>query len=126
MITRLLLYPPLAYGRLGPSPTPCDNYSWGPSDLSPRGTGKTTIRPEETLDVAPDGTVTVRIPSEVQFKDADGFRPVCPFFELHADWTTQDGTDSGPLTPDVLAAAGLDLADLRWKVTVAHLKAFHY
>ncbi|MGQ0717291.1 MAG: hypothetical protein ACT4NP_08225 [Pseudonocardiales bacterium] len=126
VITRLLLYPPLAYGRLGPSPKPCDNYSWGPNDLSPRGTGKTTIRAEDTLDVAADGTVTVRTPTEVQFKDGDGFRPVCPFFELHAEWTTEDGAQSGPLTPDALAAAGFDLASLRWEVTVANLKAFHY
>ncbi|MGQ0773924.1 MAG: hypothetical protein ACT4NY_05825 [Pseudonocardiales bacterium] len=126
MITRLVLYPPLAYGRLGPSPSPCDNYSWGPNDLSPRGTGKTTIRPEETLDVAADGTVTVRTPAEVQFKDADGFRPVCPFFELHAEWTTDEGAQSGPLTPEVLAFNGHNLADLRWEVTVANLKAFHY
>ncbi|MGH3943282.1 MAG: hypothetical protein ACRDTG_32595 [Pseudonocardiaceae bacterium] len=126
VITRLLLYPPLAYGRLGPSPTPCDNYSWGPNDLTPRGTGKTTIRPEETLDVAADGTVTVRTPAEVQFKDVHGFRPVCPFFELHAEWTTDEGMQSGPLTPEVLTAAGQHLADLRWEVTVANLKAFHY
>ncbi|MGH3916241.1 MAG: hypothetical protein ACRDTC_22965, partial [Pseudonocardiaceae bacterium] len=126
MITRLVLYPPLAYGRLGPSPKPCDNYSWGPNDLSPRGTGKTTIRPEETLDVAADGTVTVRTPAKVQFKDANGFRPVCPFFELHAEWTTDGGAQSGPLTPDVLVANGHDLTDLGWTVTVANLKAFHY
>lgn len=126
MITRLLLYPPLAYGRLGPSPEPCDNYSWGPNDLAPRGTGKTTIRPEETLDVAADGTVTVRMPATVRFKDAAGFRPVCPFFELHAEWTTDDGPRSGPLTAEVLAAEGLDLADVRWEVEVANLKPFHY
>jgi hypothetical protein len=126
VITRLLLYPPLAYGRLGPSPEPCDNYSWGPNDLAPRGTGKTTIRPEETLDVAADGTVTVRMPATVRFKDAAGFRPVCPFFELHAEWTTDDGPRSGPLTAEVLAAEGLDLADVRWEVEVANLKPFHY
>jgi len=105
------------------------DFSWdktlagaSPKYLDRRG----AIRPEETLDVAADGTVTVRTPTEVQFTDADGFRPVCPFFELHAEWTTDNGVQSGPLTPDVLAADGHNLADLRWEVTVANLKAFHY
>ncbi|MCK9879026.1 hypothetical protein MXD59_25260 [Frankia sp. Ag45/Mut15] len=126
MIDRLWLYPPLAYGRLGPSPTPCDNYRWGPNDLSSRGTGRTTVQPAETLEVAEDGTVTVRRPAAVTFKDAAGFRPVCPFFELHGAWTVDGVAQEGPITVEVLAAAGLALADVRWEVEVANLKAHHY
>lgn len=150
MLERLWLYPPLAYGRLGPSPNPCDSYLWGPNDLSPRGTGKTTVLPAETFDLGDDGTLTSRIPATVTFKDADGFRPVCPFFELHGEWTDDAGGSArrrgrgrghgrgggggggggerrhGPITPDVLAANGFDLADVVWEVEVANLKPFHY
>ncbi|WP_086603142.1 hypothetical protein [Streptomyces swartbergensis] len=87
MIERLWLHTPLAFARLGPSSVPCDNYRWGPSDLRPRGTGKTTVVPDLTLDVAADGTVTERMPEYVQFKDEAGWRPLCPFFELHGSWT---------------------------------------
>lgn len=80
MIQSLWLYPPLAIARLGQFDTPCDNFHWGPNDLRPHGTGQTIIEPNETLDVAADGTVTFTIPSEITFKDAKGFKPVCPFF----------------------------------------------
>ena len=89
MIKRIWLYPPLAFARVGSSPTPCENFYWGPDDLSPQGTARTQIVGAETLEVAEDGTVTVRPPSpsgSVVFKDGDAFRPVCPFFELHAAW----------------------------------------
>lgn len=126
MIDRIWLQPPLAIARLGASAVPCDNYRYGPSDLSPRGTGKTTVEPVETLDVAADGTLTTRTPQKVRFKDADGWRPVCPFFEVHGSWTTTDGESrTGALTTDVLAGFGLDLGDVRWRVSVANLKAHH-
>jgi hypothetical protein len=82
MIEKLWLYPPLAIARLGTSNTPCDNFTWSPDDLRPRGTGKTTIKPAQTLQVAADGTVTATItmPTEISFKDAQGLKPVCPFF----------------------------------------------
>ncbi|MEV5407863.1 hypothetical protein AB0K60_03345 [Thermopolyspora sp. NPDC052614] len=126
MIERLWLYPPLAFARLGPSPIPCDNYRWGPSDLSPRGTGKTTVVPEETLDVAEDGTVTVRLPDRVRFKDADGFRPVAPFFELYGTWSADGDRHSGPITPAILEGFGIRLDQVRWETRVANLKAYHY
>lgn len=126
MIRRLFLYPPLAFARLGPSPTPCESYEWGENDLSPRGTGKTTAVPTETLSVADDGRVKAAVPSEVVFKDEVGFRPVCPFFELHAEWDDEEGAGSGPVTPAVLSRFGLTPADLSWTVDVANLKAFHY
>ncbi|MEO3870914.1 hypothetical protein ABGB18_19050 [Nonomuraea sp. B12E4] len=126
MIERLWLHPPLAIARLGPSPAPCDNYRWGPSDLTPRGTGKTTVVPEETLDVAADGTITRRTPDEVRFKDEHGFRPVAPFFELFGTWKAGGTTRTGPVTPEVLRESGITLGDVRWVVRVANLKAFQY
>ncbi|MEU4695076.1 hypothetical protein [Actinoplanes sp. NPDC023714] len=126
MIESIEILPPLGFGRVGPSRTPCDGYTWGPNDLHPRGTGKTTIRPAETLAVAADGTVTGSVPATVTFKDATGWRPVAPFFELHGRWTLNGRTESGPLTADVLAASGLSPGDLRWRIEVANLKAFHY
>ncbi|MBT2412045.1 hypothetical protein J7I94_15955 [Streptomyces sp. ISL-12] len=126
MIDRIWLHPPLAIARLGPSPVPCDNYHWGPSDLSPRGTGKTTVVPAVTLDLAADGTLSERMPTKAQFKDTDGWRPVCPYFELHATWTSGGERRTGPLTEAVLAESGLSPADLCWRVAVANLKAYHY
>src|SRR6266700_4778649 len=127
MIQKLWLYPPLAFARLGRSETPCDSFYWGPNDVRPRGTGKTTIQPAETLHVAVDGTVTSSLPTEIILKDAAGFRPICPFFELHGEWSTQDGTvHSGPITQQALTLFGLTAHDLKWKVEVANLKPFHY
>lgn len=127
MIEQIWLHPPLAFARLGPSPVPCDNYRWGMSDLTPRGTGKTVVEPRPSLDVAEDGTLTEREPEgdRVRFKDADGFRPLCPFFEVHAAWTVGGERHTGPLTTEVLAAAGTELAAVRWEVEVANLKAHH-
>jgi hypothetical protein len=127
MIQKLLLYPPLGFARVGPSETPCDSFYCGPNDLRPRGTGKTTILPAETLHISADGTVSLSLPTKITFKDAAGFRPVCPFFELHGEWMTADGTaESGPITPQVLGMFGLTARDLTWEVEVANLKAFHY
>lgn len=126
MITSVWLQPPLAFARLGPSPTPCDAYQWGPDDVHPRGSGKTAIVPAETLHVADDGTVTSEVPDTVRFKDEAGFRPVCPFFEVHAAWTDGAESGSGPLTPALLARFGIALADVRWTVRAANLKAHHY
>ncbi len=126
MIEKLWLYPPLAIARLGTSATPCDNFHWSTDDLRPRGTGKTTIQPAQTLQVAADGKVTASIPKEISFKDAQGFKPVCPFFELHGQWRTDTGVQEGAITPQVLAQFGLATKDLQWKVEVANLKPFHY
>lgn len=128
MIEQIWLHPPLAFARLGPSPIPCDNYHYGPSDLTPRGSGKTVVQPAPSLDVAADGTLSQRLPQEgerVRFKDDDGFRPLCPFFEVHGAWTLDGEQHTGPVTVDVLDGFGLALADVRWTVEVANLKAHH-
>ncbi|MET9731054.1 hypothetical protein ABZZ79_10430 [Streptomyces sp. NPDC006458] len=125
MIEQLWLQPPLAFARLGPSRTPCDNHSWGPSDLTPRGTGKTTVVPQPTLDLAANGTLSQRTPEHVRFKDAQGWRPICPYFEVHGSWTVDGERHDGPVTEDVLREFGLSLADVTWTVAVANLKAHH-
>ena len=107
MINKLWFYPPMAFARLGASDRPCDNFHWSANDMQPRGTGKTTIEPAQTLHIAKDGTVTSSIPSEISFKDTQGFRPVCPIFELHGEWTTEAGVKSGSITPDSLEQFGL-------------------
>lgn len=126
MIEKLWLYPPLAFARLGTSTNPGDNFNWSANDLRPRGTGKTTIKPAQTLHVAVDGTVTASIPTEISFKDTQGFKPVCPFFELHGQWRSDTGVEEGAITPEVLAQFGLTSRDLQWKVELANLKPFHY
>ncbi|WAZ19207.1 hypothetical protein STRCI_000241 [Streptomyces cinnabarinus] len=125
MIEKMWLYPPLAFARLGPSPEPCENYRYGPNDLTPRGTGKTVAVPAPSLVVAADGTLTERPPqgNRVRFKDARGWRPICPFFEVHGTWVIDGVRDDGPITTEVLDAFGLTPADVQWKVEVANLKA---
>jgi hypothetical protein len=127
MLERIFVVPPLAFARVGTSPTPCDAFLWGPNDLLPHGSGTTTLQPAETLDVAPDGAVSSRTPDTIVFRDANGIRPVCPFFELHADWIDAAGAPcSGPVTQDLLSEWGVALSDIEWRVELGNLKAFHY
>ena len=125
MLKRLLITPPLAIARLGSSEVPLECYHWGPNDDRPRGTGKTTITPAETLKIQPDGTVTGYTPGAIQFKDGDQYRPVCPFFELHGEWESEGKTIQGPITKGLLAGWGIPLEHLRWTVHAGNLKPFH-
>lgn len=124
MLEAIWIYPPLAFARLGSSPQPLDCFHWGPNDVRPRGTGKTTILPAETLYMQEDGTIESSTPATVQFKDEEGFRPVCPFFELHGRWRTEEDTVEGPITPEVLAQFGLNSSSLRWVIKVGNYKAY--
>ncbi|MFO1323632.1 MAG: hypothetical protein U1F15_06170 [Burkholderiales bacterium] len=127
MLTKIFIAPPLGIARVGASATPCVAFHWGPNDLSPHGTGTTSLVPAETLELAADGTVTSHVPREIVFRDRQGIRPVCPFFELHAEWTAADGSPhSGPVTVALLQEWGAQLADVRWQVEVANLKPYHY
>ncbi|WP_323073692.1 hypothetical protein [Mycetohabitans endofungorum] len=127
MLERIFIVPPLAFARVGTSTTPCDAFLWGPNDVVPRGSGTTTLQPAETLSIASDGTVTSRIPDTIIFRDAEGIRPVCPFFELHARWTNAAGEPhSGPVTQDLLDEWGIALSDIEWQIELGNLKAFHY
>ena len=132
MITELWLSPPLAMARLGSSPNPCENFEWGPTDVSPGGTGKTTLRPLDSLSLDDEGRVTETPKSSALiFKDqtADGtwqFRPVCPYFELFGNWEIGGEAHSGAITRDVLQALGLSASDITWRVRLANLKAYQF
>lgn len=125
MLKRLLISPPLAIARLGSSDVPLECYHWGANDDRPRGTGKTTIKPAETLKIQPDGSVTSYTPGAVQFKDGDKYRPVCPFFELYGEWESDGKTIQGPLTKALLSGWAISLEQLRWTVHAGNLKPFH-
>lgn len=125
MLKRLLITPPLAIARLGSSDTPLECFHWGPNDDRPRGTGKTTISPAETLRILADGTIKSFTPAAIQFKDGDSFRPVCPFFELHGEWESNGKLVRGPVTSAVLKRFGFTVGQLRWTVDAGNLKPFH-
>src|SRR6266508_1247172 len=126
MIKRIWLHPPLAFARVGSSKHPCDNFCWGPDDLAPEGTARTRIVPMESLKVAEDGAVTAYPPNDpFVFKDGDAFRPVCPFFELHAEWRIGGEAGTGRLTKAILDQLKIPLEALTWRVNVYNLKAFH-
>src|SRR5262245_33286815 len=125
-IESLWIYPPLAFGRLGGSDTPLEGFQWGLDQNTPRGSGRTTILPALALRVADDGTVTSYVPECIQFKDDQGFRPVCPFFELHARCVDADGkVTEVPVTQSLLDRYNLPLGQLAWSVDVANLKPFN-
>lgn len=124
MLKSIHVVPPLAFARVGPSPTPCASFMWGP-----RGAGaeSTTLEPAESLDIAEDGQISSFVPSELVFRDAGGIRPVCPFFELHGSWEDAQGNiQSGHITKDLLVGWGLRLEDIEWSIELGNLKAFHY
>lgn len=127
LLKKIWLTPPFAIARVGRSQTPCASFFWGENDLSPRGTGKTTILPAETLTVSETGEITGEIPTHIYFKDKEGFRPVCPFFELKCEWEDLEGNlYSGSVTPDLLEKLGVDASSIFWTVEIANLKAYHY
>ncbi|MGH6840871.1 MAG: hypothetical protein ACREDV_02090 [Methylocella sp.] len=128
MLVRSIWFsPPLAIGRVGPSSTPQVAYSWSSNDLNPRGSGATTLEPRPTLTIAADGTPSVTTPQAILFRDAEGIRPVAPFFELWADWTDNSGAlRSGPLTFVLLSAFGTSADQLEFEIETTNLKAFHY
>lgn len=125
MLKRLLITPPLAIARLGSSEVPLECFDWGPNDDRPRGTGKTTIAPAETLQILADGTVKSFTPAAIQFKDGDHYRPVCPFFELHGEWESKGEIVRGPVTPSVLKRFGIQTSQLVWVIDAGNLKPFH-
>ncbi len=132
MIDAIWLTPPIAIARLGSSETPCPNFTWGPTDDGPGGTGKTTLRAAPSVELDANGNPSIVEPAdEVIFKEEDGngtwhFRPVCPYFELHGRWTINGTTSSGPITKLVLEDSGLDLSQVRWQIRLANLKAYEF
>jgi hypothetical protein len=126
MLKRIWLAPPLAFARVGGSPIPCCAFVWSADDLTPDGTAQTTLQIAETIDLDADGIPTRANPDRIIFRDADGIRPVCPYFELHGTWSEGRRDVSGPVTKTVLDRCGIRLSDIRWEVHCAQLKAFHY
>lgn len=100
---------------------------WSNTDLQPRGTGKTTLIPVESLALDDKGRITTYVPQTIVFRDEEGIRPVCPFFEVHGEWIDATGTlVSGPVTARLLQSWGGSLQDMAWTVKLGNLKAFHY
>lgn len=130
MLKEIWLVQPLAFARGGGSPIPCDAFNWGGPDLSPDGSGRTIVVPADTLLVDPEtGAVTLKPAADIDeiiFRDAQGIRPVCPFFELHGSWEIDGARHEGALTPDILAACRLSPADLIWRVEFQNGKAAHW
>ncbi|MFM0670231.1 hypothetical protein [Paraburkholderia sediminicola] len=125
--------PPLAFGRLGGSGRPLENYQWC-DDTTLHGAGRTVIEPATTLQVLPDGSLAVYRPSVLEFVDDGEFRPVAPFFELWAtvEWSSDDpeskthgpGTVSDvPLTETLLGRLGSGLDGVSYSIHLANRKA---
>ena len=103
-IQRILCNPPLAIARLGASDVPMDAFSWSEGD-DPHVIGETRIKPEWTLRVESDGSLTPFLPTEFVLKDNDNVRPVAPFIELWCDVGTDGDEDNWarvPLTKTLL------------------------
>lgn len=122
-IRRIWLQQPIAFARAGGSDTPVPAFRWTFPDLRPRGSARTTIHPVPSLVVQDDGTLRQQDDPFVLFKDENGIRPVCPFFELHGECDSREGSDTR-LTEEDLRKNGLSLADLEWDVRHANHKAY--
>jgi hypothetical protein len=120
MIRELRLLPPLAIARLGASASPMDNYDVIVDPAHPLG--YRTLRPAETLEVDPVTGEILRTftPARLAFTESRRVRPVAPFLEL---WALV-GADLVPVTTELLAADGLEPADVIWTVHVANHKVF--
>ena len=124
MIRKIWLVQPLAFARVGSSKEPLQNYYWTSNDLRPNGTGRTDIVADESLSINGAGEVSADSSSRtIRFKeDGQHIRPVCPFFELRGEWDSGEG----PITPEILQAAGLRVEDVTWEVEHCNLKASHF
>lgn len=130
--------PPAAFGRLGGSKRPLDNYEWR-TDPTIHGGSQTAIEPATTLDVSEDGTVEPYRPGVIRFRDGKDLRPVAPFFELWARilYTPADETAAAgrsgapvagkqaevPLTATLLRELGGTLDGISYVVRVGNRKA---
>ena len=120
-IHALRLLPPLAIARLGSSPSPMDNYDVITDDAA----GFRRLVPAPTFHIHPaTGEILNSVaPATVTFRDADKrIRPVAPFFELWAQFTS-DGPLQ-PLTMPHLQELALQPSQITWRVRVGNLKAY--
>jgi hypothetical protein len=122
----VFVHPPLAVARLGASPVPLDAFHWEAA-VDPHLRGETVIAPSWTLDVAVDGSVTPRMPTEIIFRDGNAVRPTAPFFEIWAllgRAKSEPSTwDPAPLTPALLKSLGLTLRDVHLEIEAVNGKA---
>jgi hypothetical protein len=121
-IVELFFLPPLAIGRVGGSDTPLESFRWG-ADNAIHAAHRTVIEPAVTLEIAEDGTPLPYIPSTIRFRDAEKLRPVAPFFELWVRTQEAQQVNEAPLTLDLLDSLGLEIGDLRFRISVANKKA---
>ncbi len=123
-IRKIWLQQPIAFARAGGSSDPVPAFRWTFPDLRPRGSARTTIYPESSFSVDNDtGSLTQVDEPFILFKDENGIRPVCPFFELHGECDGQDPLDSR-LTEQDLRNSNLSLADIEWEIRHANHKAY--
>ncbi len=115
---RLVILPPMAIARVGSGLEPLEAFSWGENEFGPDGSGKTSIRPEPSLRFGDDHALSAYLPSAIRFKDEGGFRPVCPFFELHGVWSEGGAEHTAPID-----TAMVPPGQVTWQVDVANLKA---
>jgi hypothetical protein len=120
-IVGIRILPPLAIGRLGASSTPLESYDLEVSPDDPLGFRRIVGR--ATLEVSPErGDIARQYrPQKIEFRDAEGIRPVAPFLEVYAQLA--DGA-LVPLTVKLLEDNKLTPEDVRWSVHVANIKAY--
>jgi len=116
--------PPLAIARLGGSSVPMDAFSWSAGD-DPHVIGESRAKPRWSLRVESDGSVTPVMPTTLTLKDNGQIRPVAPYIELWCD-VGDDGDEGNwvrrPLTKSLLAANGLNAANVTFGVSATNLK----
>src|SRR3981081_4085152 len=83
MLKRIWLTPPLGFGRVGGSPTPSDAFMWGHSDLTPQGSGLPPLALAERFNLDRNGVPTRVESDRILFRDRQGIRPVCPYYDFH-------------------------------------------
>jgi hypothetical protein len=122
-IKNIRLLPPFAISRFGSSSVPLEAFELRVADdapLAPRA-----LIPKETLvvDVVRGEVTHSYVPEQgrIRFRDDEGIRPVCPFFEVFAEISDDEFV---PLTAQMLNGEGMGPENVRWSVEVANLKAF--
>lgn len=124
-IQAIFCNPPLVIARLGGSTVPMQAFSWQ-ENPNPHVIGETQIKPEWTLNVESDGSVTPVMPAEFVLKDNGQIRPVAPFVELWCDVGDDGDTENWerqPLTKSILAEHGLNASNITFKARAMNMKA---
>jgi len=69
MLTRIWLTPPLAFARVGSSPTASVAFTWSVNELTPDGSGKTTLALAETINLDDNGVPHRITADRIVFRD---------------------------------------------------------